>query len=868
MADAQTSSSFASALTAWKDIKLHDLQRTMDAQGLEIVEGQKDSLVGRKKLAEQTREFKKVPDEEKGPVFKTLLKAYQTEIDNLTRRSKVAENAFLSVYKLLAEAPDPFPLLDAAVDQTARASEAKVLEMELARSKDEIASLKQQLVESQSVEKEKKKLADKVERLEAKMEDMIHDRVSSKEAELHATYDERLRNYEEREKDLQRQVTVARSQLRELRTTADTNQARLFDHSQRQDQETVARLAEADLVAQDLERANARVAEVERRNEKLRAEIEAVRSGTETASRVGVLEAQVSDLQTEATRLIRSLDSQKEAFESERSDLQKKVGQLEKDQAAKAQEIETLGEKVKQFADYDEIKRELEIMKYVEFAGMDLDDVPGESGDSVADLVRLPDPNADKANQHRGKPLENLLMAKNRKLQDEVTSLRVAHDELVSAHEGILGEFEQLQARCEEQKQLVDRLENDLVRINESRAGGGAAGQGGPDAHAREDPSAETSILPIITSQRDRFRQRNGELEEELRRQFNTITELRGEIKTLQTDNLKLYEKVRYLQSYRDEGMAARQQAGFSNVVRGDEELGKYHNKYEESMNPFEAFKGRERGRAIHDLNPLEKVLLSLSTVVLSNRVTRNLFVLYAFGLHFFVLSTLYHYTQSADKALPVRWGRMLGRLAAVNCAIPTPSTAFSPSHTQTMGGNVPRKLNAVKQALENLRTGPSARPLPKIVDMLSVRANHVKHNAGARHWVKQALPSLRYANPDVRFAMEDIPKVTQKEEAEMAPDAPRPWKQEPGLTVTFHENTGLKPVFYPLPSQRADKLIARFWTTFGSEEALRAFAQGKASVSDTQKIQGARVQPEDVKAEQQEPAADVAAGAEAKEAA
>ncbi|GAA6043951.1 hypothetical protein NBRC10512_004870 [Rhodotorula toruloides] len=474
------------------------------------------------------------------------------------------------------------------------------------------------------------------------MEDMIHDRVSSKEAELHATYDERLRNYEEREKDLQRQVTVARSQLRELRTTADTNQARLFDHSQRQDQETVARLAEADLVAQDLERANARVAEVERRNEKLRAEIEAVRSGTETASRVGVLEAQVSDLQTEATRLIRSLDSQKEAFESERSDLQKKVGQLEKDQAAKAQEIETLGEKVKQFADYDEIKRELEIMKYVEFAGMDLDDVPGESGDSVADLVRLPDPNADKANQHRGKPLENLLMAKNRKLQDEVTSLRVAHDELVSAHEGMLGEFEQLQARCEEQKQLVDRLENDLA-------------QDAPPVQPHPfQSSAETSILPIITSQRDRFRQRNGELEEELRRQFNTITELRGEIKTLQTDNLKLYEKVRYLQSYRDEGMAARQQAGFSNVVRGDEELGKYHNKYEESMNPFEAFKGRERGRAIHGLNPLEKVLLSLSTVVLSNRITRNLFVLYAFGLHFFVLSTLYHYTQSADKALPV----------------------------------------------------------------------------------------------------------------------------------------------------------------------------------------------------------------------
>lgn len=62
--------------------------------------------------------------------------------------------------------------------------------------------------------------------------------------------------------------------------------------------------------------------------------------------------------------------------------------------------------------------------QYVEFAGMDLDEVPG--GDDVSDLVRMPDPNADKANAHRGKPLENLLMAKNRKLQDELTNMRVS----------------------------------------------------------------------------------------------------------------------------------------------------------------------------------------------------------------------------------------------------------------------------------------------------------------------------------------------------------------------------------------------------------------------------------------------------------
>jgi len=44
-----------------------------------------------------------------------LYVAYQTEIDNLTKRSKTTDNAFLHIYKLVAEAPDPYPLLEAAV---------------------------------------------------------------------------------------------------------------------------------------------------------------------------------------------------------------------------------------------------------------------------------------------------------------------------------------------------------------------------------------------------------------------------------------------------------------------------------------------------------------------------------------------------------------------------------------------------------------------------------------------------------------------------------------------------------------------------------------------------------------------------------
>jgi len=84
---------------------------------------------------------------------------------------------------------------------------------------------------------------------------------------------------------------------------------------------------------------------------------------------------------------------------------------------------------------------------------------------------------------------------------------------------------------------------------------------------------------------------------QELRKQFESISDLRAEIKSLQSDNLKLYEKVRYTQSYRDTaipGPSGSSGAGMLNgVMRREDDIGRYKDKYEESMNPFEAFKGR-----------------------------------------------------------------------------------------------------------------------------------------------------------------------------------------------------------------------------------------------------------------------------------
>lgn len=77
-----------------------------------------------------------------------------------------------------------------------------------------------------------------------------------------------------REHDLQRQLNQAKDQLKTLKHTNDSTQATLVDHSQKYEEEVVAKLAELDIVLLDYERANSRISELEGQNEMLRDQLD------------------------------------------------------------------------------------------------------------------------------------------------------------------------------------------------------------------------------------------------------------------------------------------------------------------------------------------------------------------------------------------------------------------------------------------------------------------------------------------------------------------------------------------------------------------------------------------------------------------
>ncbi|KAG0701321.1 CASP C terminal-domain-containing protein [Suillus ampliporus] len=669
---------FSGALATWKDIKLQELQKTLDAQGIEIVDNQKESVLGRKQLADRTKEFKKIPDDEKLNSFKGLLKGlhilwlmccYELLIpaQHTRQRSTTSQSGqrfprmrSSTCTRSLPEAPDPYPLLEAAVDQAVKATEAYALEAEVARLRTENAELRQ----SSSAHDASKR---RVEQLEARMDELV----AQKESEINAAYDERMRNYEEREQDLQRQVSLYRDQVRDLRLSNESNQAKLFDHSQRQDQEIISRLGEADMIMVDLERANSRVATVEQRNEALRGEIEALRTGSESSERVRSLTSRLSELESECTRLEGAVDVARGAATRSEERIAEKAREADFARA----EVDVLKTKLKTYADYDEVKRELEILKYVEFAGLDPDD-DWSSPDEDEDGVHLPNPNADKANAQQGKSLEVLLATKNKRILEELTRFRILRTSLEASLQSTQDELAETHIELAKQQALCEKLETDLLALN-TNSGSGPREEGGDNGESgisglglelglrskdaagpsttRSTPipftsSADTSILPIVTSQRDRFRQRNAELEEELRKHYHTISELRTEVKSLQSDNLKLYEKVRYMQSYREQGSVSQldplppssSSSAFNGSGNGRDELGKWGARYEEAMNPFEAFRGREATRAYEALNPVERGVLVLTRGIIGNRRARTAFISYAAALHLLVFVTMY----------------------------------------------------------------------------------------------------------------------------------------------------------------------------------------------------------------------------------
>ncbi|CAL8362050.1 unnamed protein product [Merluccius merluccius] len=648
----------------WKRFDLQQLQKELDATATQLANRQDESEQSRKILIDLSREFKKNTPEDLRKQVAPLLKSFQGEIDALSKRSKEAEAAFLNVYKKLIDVPDPVPVLELAQQLQLKLQRMHDIETENAKLRETLEDYNKEFAEVKNQEVTIKSLKEKIREYEQSMKNQAENLAQEKQLQLHNDYAEKERKLQESRDSMSSRLEEAEHKTQSLQTALETTQAELFDLKTKYDEESTAKADEIEMVMTDLERANQRAEAAQRETESLKEQLSLTNQSMQLASHIQTdsdtepaaaadvvsrssLEAELGAKERETAQLVEDVQRLQASLTKLRETTSSQINLLEQQLSTKTLTLKELEEKLLKQADYEEVKKELNILKSMEFG--------------PSDSVQVTD---------SPKPLEVLLLEKNRSMQSESASLRIANTELSGRYTELQLEFGSAVHTSAEQKELILKLEHDLSTIQSltSLSRPDADGSDLTNMDAIPEPIKEAtamftgsgvsmhtelpqgqmdSLLSIISSQRERFRSRNQELEAESHSVQQTMQALQGELDSLRADNIKLYEKIKFLQSYPG-------RAGSS-----DDTVMRYSSQYEERLDPFASFSKRERQRRYQSLSPWDKATLSLGRGILSNKMARTIAFFYTLFLHCLVFLVLYK----------TAWSESIGRDCSAFCA-------------------------------------------------------------------------------------------------------------------------------------------------------------------------------------------------------
>ncbi|XP_051152176.1 protein CASP [Andrographis paniculata] len=644
--NSSSSSAPVSAVTAyWKEFDLERERTILDEQGLRIAENQENSQKNRRKLAESTRDFKKSPNEDKLKLFNSLLKGYQEEVDNLTKRAKFGENAFLNIYQKLYEAPDPYPVLSSIAEKDTKLSE---LESENRKMKVELEEFRAESAHLKNQQATIRRLEERTRQLEQQMEEKVKEIVEIKQRNLAEENQKTMEVLKERERMLQDQLRQAQESVSTMQKLHEFAQNQLFELRAQSDEERASKQSEISILLDEVEQAQTRLLSLEREKGLLRSQLQTVNedSGQKKSDDLdanAMLENSLNAKEKIISELNMELHNIETTLSNERENQMNELKKLKTQLNEKENEIEELKKELQAKPTeklVDDLRKKVKILQAVGYNSIEAED--WEVATSGEEMSKM----------------ESLLLDKNRKLEHEVTQFKVKIAEKSSLLEAAESKIEELTAQVNEQQRLIQKLEDDILKGYTSNEKKGnflddwdLSESGGvnkvENSEQRRGPSDldQSSMLKVICSQRDRFRARLRETEEEITKLNEKIGMLTTELEKTKADNVKLYGKIRYVQDYNSEKVISRGtkkyaedlESGFSSDVES-----KYKKIYEDDINPFAAFSKKERDQRYKELGLRDKITLSSGRFLLGNKYARTFAFFYTIGLHILVFTCLY----------------------------------------------------------------------------------------------------------------------------------------------------------------------------------------------------------------------------------
>jgi homeobox protein cut-like len=563
--------------------------------------------------------------------------------------------------------------------------EAKTVDSGLGKSdKEELIQLRREVaeyeVEFRSLKNQDitiRKLEKRIEELQAAGEDELNDQLEKAKQELQETEGRRTTEALEREAAMERRVQTLELQLKAADAGRVATQAHLFEADEGAGEREAVWEAQRRILLDDGERLRETLHEASRERDELRLRVAAVEGNpnSKAAPASGGIamadllnerkayEAEVSELSHTVNAMREELGLKDEALLDERKSLQVKIDALEREETTLTLNLESLESQLSVAPSQslvDSMKRELRLLKRLEY---NADEV--EFGET------------DPEHTSSEKDLESVLVAKMRRVEADLVKERNSKMSLEKHSEQLRLHIDSLQKSKDESEKLIASLETDLDRAiatgptsppktQRKRSGPTIAEENPATLQSVLDPDAppppppkpaavtkeavedEHSVTSIIMAQRDRLRARCEAVEAE-RDSFKR--ELQSQVdssESLKADNTKLFEKMRYLQSY-DGNKKGGNRGGkiLARTASRDLDLEALEQRYEASVDPFRQFGRAERQRKLQEMSPVERTVFVVAKTFLSSKEMRMFLFVYVFAMHFLVFMTTYHWSTS-----------------------------------------------------------------------------------------------------------------------------------------------------------------------------------------------------------------------------
>uniref|UniRef100_A0A8R1TZ02 Homeobox protein cut-like n=1 Tax=Onchocerca volvulus TaxID=6282 RepID=A0A8R1TZ02_ONCVO len=425
--DPQNVQEVESVAQRWSQVDFENLQKNLNEEVQAVGIRENQCRAARQQLIAESKNYYEYADKQSRKAISSLIKAFQKEYDRATERAKAAETGLIFICRAFTSVCDPSPYLEQLSTLQREVVRLRSADEQVRNLTKQLNELQEEYNDLRNQELIIRQLKEQMKEMEAKTNSNIQAAINEREKELRIELEAFEREVAQKRVQVTAENKVLSDAVADLTIKNNETSRMLEDTKLQLVKEEAINEEKLEIVTNDLENALQRAIEAEKKVQRLQSELEYMKrdgsSLTEEALRdISLIHAkdnQIHKLLEENKKLNSKLIHLK-------TESNKRIDELTQELERHVEIVAQLRAQLEAQSDYEETKKNLRILRCIEFG-----EETTEGTDFVSNgVTATATATAEVQLGSRSKALDELLVGKNRKLQNDNVELRLRNQKL------------------------------------------------------------------------------------------------------------------------------------------------------------------------------------------------------------------------------------------------------------------------------------------------------------------------------------------------------------------------------------------------------------------------------------------------------